>query len=289
MIRRQAQALLDAIGMDHRIHCRYHSLRARSGRFTASTPNLQQVNRAGGIRAAFYAPPGRVLVILDFSQIELRIAAVLAGDKVMLEAFQRGEDLHILTASRVLGRPSGEVTKNDRQTAKAINFGLVYGQRGAGLCTYARTNYGVTLTLEQAEELRARFFTTYKGLAQWHRTAWLRAPFVLESRTLLGRRRLARSDDTDWGRWQLLINHSVQGTGADGLKRSLVRLFSELPPDARLIACVHDEVILEADRGDAPQVEVWAANVMVEEMSKLLPGIPVRVEHTICESWNQKQ
>jgi DNA polymerase I-like protein with 3'-5' exonuclease and polymerase domains len=229
-----------------------------------------------------------MLIILDFSQIELRIAVVLAGDKVMLEAFLRGEDLHILTASRVLRRPSAEVTKNDRQTAKAVNFGLVYGQRGAGLCTYARTNYGVTLTPEQDEELRTRFFNTYAGLAEWHRKAWLRAPFVLESRTLLGRRRLARPDDTDWARWQLLINHSVQGTGADGLKRALVRLFCELPSDTRLIACVHDEVILETSAQRAEQVKHWAKEAMMQEMSRLVAGVPIEVEAKIVQDWGQK-
>jgi DNA polymerase-1 len=285
----RAESILESVQSDGRIYTRYNPLGARSGRFTSSGPNLQQINREGLCRAGFGAPPGRILIVLDYVQIELMAAAFLSQDPEMLSAILAGLDLHRQTASLILGIPLETVTKAHRQTAKAVNFGLLFGQGAAGLVNYARANYGVILSLEEAERFRKRFFSHYTGLKTWHSQAWLRAPFVVEGRTILGRRRLPAPDATDWDRFQLLVNHSVQGTAADALKRSLVRLFAELPPGVKIIGTVHDEVILEADRGDGPEVEAWAANVMVQEMSKLLPGIPARVEHTICESWNQKQ
>jgi DNA polymerase I-like protein with 3'-5' exonuclease and polymerase domains len=114
-------------------------------------------------------------------------------------------------------------------------------------------------------------------------------PFVLEGRTILGRRRLPHPGADDWDRFQLLVNHSVQGTAADGLKQSLVRLFRGLPSGVLIVGTAHDEVILEADRSSAPKIEMWAKRIMVEEMASLLPGMPVEVESTICDNWSQKR
>jgi DNA polymerase-1 len=285
----RAESILSEVRSDGRVYTRYNPLGARSGRFTSSGPNLQQINREGLCRAGFGAPPGRVLIVLDYVQIELMVAAFLSQDPAMLEAIIAGLDLHRQTASLILAIVLEAVIKAHRQTAKAVNFGLLFGQGAAGLINYARANYGVILSLDEAERFRKRFFSHYTGLKAWHSQAWLRAPFAVEGRTILGRRRLPAPDATDWDRFQLLVNHSVQGTAADGLKKSLVRLFTELPFGVKIIGTAHDEVILEADCEDAPEVEAWAANVMETEMAKLLPGIPVKVEHTICESWNQKQ
>jgi DNA polymerase I-like protein with 3'-5' exonuclease and polymerase domains len=100
---------------------------------------------------------------------------------------------------------------------------------------------------------------------------------------------LPAPDATEWDRFQLLVNHSVQGSAAHGLKKSLVRLSLELPSGVLIVGTAHDEVILEADASDAHEVEAWAVRVMVEETGALLPGIPVRVESTICERWSQKK
>jgi DNA polymerase-1 len=285
----RASSILASIRPDGRVYTRYNPLGARSGRFTSSEPNLQQINREGLCRAAFSAPPGRVLIVLDYVQIELMVAAFLSQDSAMLSAIMAGIDLHKQTAALILAIALESVTKAHRQTAKAVNFGLIFGQGAAGLVNYARANYGVTLSLDEAERFRKKFFAHYTGLKAWHSQAWLRAPFVTEGRTILGRRRLPAPDADDWARFQLLVNHPVQGSSADGLKQALVRLFAELPPGVKIIGTAHDEVILEADPDDAPRVENWAANVMVQEMAKLLPGIPVKIEHTICERWSQKQ
>ena len=108
-----------------------------------SRPNLQNIPRAPAYRACFRAPDGRVLVKADFSQIELRIAAEITGDQRMLEAYRRGEDLHAVTAAAVLGKATESVSREDRQLAKALNFGLLYGMGATTLQRYALTNYGV--------------------------------------------------------------------------------------------------------------------------------------------------
>ena len=119
---------------------------SEAGRMSCSEPNMQQIPRDGAYRRCVQAPPGRVLVKADYSQIELRIAAKVSGDKALLEAYQRGEDLHTRTACDVLG--ISEVTKQHRQLAKALNFGLLYGMGARGFRAYAKGQYGVELKEE---------------------------------------------------------------------------------------------------------------------------------------------
>src|SRR5262249_44950623 len=147
-------------------------------------------------------PAGRVLVKADYSQIELRIAAEIAGDRRMLTAYQRDADLHELTAATVLGRANGTVQAADRQAAKALNFGLVYGMGAARLRQHAADGYGLVLTERQAARYRADFFCTYRGLARWH-AEQPREP--IDTRTLAGRRRLGVEAFTE------KLNSPVQG------------------------------------------------------------------------------
>src|SRR5262249_14172506 len=142
---------------------------------------------------------GRVLVKADYSQLQLRIAAKIADDRAMLDAYGRGEDLHTLTAQRLTGKADG--TKADRQLAKAVNFGLLFGMGAKALRAYAKSNYGLDLTEQEAEAYRKAFFVAYPGLKQWHNGAGSRCKRAkgdtLEVRTLAGRRRvLFRSKTT---------------------------------------------------------------------------------------------
>ena len=287
MRRRQATALLEAVSPDDRIHANFNPLGSESGRFSSNGPNLQQISQ-GVMRTAFVAAQGHKLIIADYSQIELRAAAYLAGDEVMLAAFRAGRDLHIQTAAVVLKKKPESVVKNDRQTAKATNFGLLYGQQAPGLKVYARTKYGVIMSDAQAKSIRGKFFSHYQGLNTWHRQAWALAPYTKEGRTVLGRRRLANEDDTNWGRFQLLTNFAVQGSCADGLKLAMVRLARELPPSARMIATVHDELVIEAPEAIAEEITILTAKVMTEEMGALFPGLPIEVEAKIVSNWGEK-
>jgi DNA polymerase I len=174
-----------------------------TGRFSSSEPNMQNITR-GELRTAFVASVGNVLVIADYSQIELRVAAYFSGDKRMIEAFIKGEDLHTKTASLVLGKSEKEITNEDRQLAKALNFGLLYGQSAERLVRYAKTRYGVEMTEKQAAKTRAIFFKHYDGLARWHAKAWdeVECAEVVEGRTILGRRRLINPEASNWDCFQ---------------------------------------------------------------------------------------
>ncbi len=258
-----------------RIHPSWHQIGAESGRMSCSRPNLQQVPRTPEYRACFRAPEGRVLVKVDYSQIELRLAAQIAPEPRMQQAFQRGEDLHTLTAKLVTGR--SEPSKADRQLAKALNFGLLYGMGAESLRTYARASYGLNLTPQEAEELREAFFRAYPGLKAWHR----RQPEgEAEVRTISGRRRVT-------SRYTEKLNTPVQGSGADGLKLALARLYESRheAPGCFPVLAVHDEVVVESPYNRTTAAHAWLTRAMQQGMESILTEVPVGVEAGVYEDW----
>jgi P4 family phage/plasmid primase-like protien len=284
----QAESLLECIEADGRIHGRFEPTGTDTGRFASKSPNLQNIGR-GELRACFTAPEGRRLVVADYSQIELRAAAAIAGEQKMIDAYKRGEDLHKLTASTVLGKPLEAITKQDRQLSKAVNFGLLYGQSAKGLVRYAATSYGVALPEDDALEIRRAFFRTYGSLRQWHGESHVKAEKgVSEVRTILGRRRLIPDSADEWQRFTALVNTPVQGSCADGMKRALVILSTRLPQSANILSTVHDEVIVECAEADAPSVLESTKAAMVEAMAAIIPQVPVEVEGGVCGNWSEK-
>jgi DNA polymerase-1 len=162
-------------GRGGRLYPSYNQARAATGRMSSSRPNGQQVPKRGDgrvFRTLFKTKKGFKLVRVDFSAIEMRVMARLAMDEAMIQAIQNGVDLHKLTASKTSHKPMEEVTKDDRQKAKAVNFGLIYGMSAPTLKDYAYFNYGVRMTLEEAEMVRTEFFNLYKGIARWHLNSW---------------------------------------------------------------------------------------------------------------------
>jgi DNA polymerase-1 len=219
---------------------------------------------------------GRVLVKADYSQIELRIAAQISGDTAMQAAFRAGDDLHTKTARAVLGR---EPTSHDRQLAKALNFGLLYGMGAERLRTYARDDYGATLSDEEAMQFRQRFFQTYSGLRAWHRA---QHDGEVTTYTLTGRPRHGVSQFTE------KLNSPVQGTGADILKRALARLWADRNsvPSAAPVLAVHDEIVCEVDHGEAEACATWLTAHMEAAGAAVLPDVPVVVEAHIIADWS---
>jgi DNA polymerase-1 len=264
-----------------RLYSRWRQLGADTGRMSCSEPNLQNLPRNPAYRRCFTAPPGRLLVKADYAQIELRIAAKIAGEDRMIAAFQQGEDLHTLTASLVLGKSLAEVDKADRQLAKSINFGLLFGMGWSGFRCYAKSNYRLDLTEHQARAYRAAFFTAYPALACWHRH--VRAAHAYETRTLAGRRRLFKVTEPDTFR----LNSPVQGTGADGLKLALALLWERRAhcPGAFPVLAVHDEIVVEADAGQAKSAAGWVKQAMLDAMAPLIEPVPVEVETMIARTW----
>jgi DNA polymerase-1 len=270
-----------------RVHAGWNQCGARTGRMSSSKPNLQNLPRDPAYRRCFMAPPGRLLVKADYSQIELRIAAKISGDATMLEAYRDGLDLHVLTAQRLLDKK--KVTEQDRQLAKSANFGLLYGQGAKGYQRYALQGYGVELTSKQAVKLRDGFFEAYPGLESWHHSicaeTWQqkigRKP--AETRTLTGRRVCVKPDLWHGAR----ASFAVQGTGGDGLKMALALLWErrEQSPGAFPVLAVHDEIVVEAGADQADAVARWLKRAMLDAMAPLIDPVPVEVETKIGKTW----
>jgi DNA polymerase-1 len=264
-----------------RIHADWQQLGSRAGRMSCSKPNLQQVPRDRAYRACFRPAEGRALVKADLSQIELRIAAQIADDARLIAAYAAGDDVHLLTAAEVLGRSNGTVTQEDRQAAKALNFGLLYGAGIATLRSTAKTSYGVELSESEAATFRRRFFDLYRGLKVWHR----RQPGeerAIDTRSLAGRRRRGVTRYTEQ------LNIPVQGSGADGLKAALALLWEtrDRCPSAAPVLVVHDEIVLECDASDVEAARDWLVDCMERGMASFLTRVPVVVEATIERDWS---
>ncbi|WP_339384949.1 bifunctional 3'-5' exonuclease/DNA polymerase [Iningainema tapete] len=260
-----------------RIHAQYRQCGARSGRFSCRSPNLQNIPREKAIRSCFVASPGYKIIKADYSQIELRITAVLSGDRRMIKAYQQGRDLHALTAALITGKSLTSITAEDRRLAKAINFGLIYGMGAAKLQLYAETEYGVMMTLEEAQRFRKRFFQAYSGVAKWHDrircTVYGRG--IREIRTIGGRRRRWANKP----RLSELLNHPVQGTSADITKIAIAKLFKTLgKTGAKLIGTVHDEIILECPEQQVAPVSKILHKCMLQAAAKFLNPLPVLIE-----------
>jgi DNA polymerase I-like protein with 3'-5' exonuclease and polymerase domains len=282
------KGLVKAIGPDGRIHARFNPTGSHAGRFSSSGPNLQNVTR-GALRSCFVpSGPDRCLIVADYSQIELRIAAWYAAEAVMMEAFRAGKDLHRETAANVLGRRSEEITKDDRQLAKACNFGLIYGQGVDGFQRYVRTEYGIKICESEAADLRDKFFERYSGLKRWHSNAWQKAENgIAENCTVFGRRLLAQGDSS-WDLFQLHVNFRVQGSAADVNKLAMVNVVRVLPSDVHLIATVHDELIFDSPHQLAEQYRATIKASMEDSFEALFPDVPIEVEAKICANWADK-
>jgi DNA polymerase-1 len=266
-----------------RIHPDYQQMGATTGRMSCRNPNLQQISRDKIFRSCFIPTPGYYLVVADYSQIELRVAAELSGDRRMIEAYQNDEDLHRLTAALIADKSLDQVKKSERQAAKAVNFGLIYAMGAKGLAEYAYNNYGVQMSLKQAETFRKRYFEAYQGIARWHGAIKRRLP--REMRTMGDRLR----------RWQdepkltELLNTPVQGTAADITKAALAKLPIALKETgARLIGTVHDEILLEAPEGKAEQAAQILQQAMEQAGQRYLKKVPVKAEVAIALNWAEK-
>jgi DNA polymerase I-like protein with 3'-5' exonuclease and polymerase domains len=271
-----------------RIHTNYYPFTG-AGRYASSDPNLQQIPRKKEFRACFRAPPGKKLVVSDYSQIELRIAAELAEDETLMGVYQRGEDAHAQTASLVSNIPLDQVKKEQRQMAKAVNFGLIYGMAAPKLVQYAQANYGVSMSVPEAETFRNRYFEGYAGIKSWHRDIFSdhnkRSGMT---RTVAGRLRYLKPESHNE-----FANTPVQGTGADGLKCSLWLVYERMKKyngAARMIHMVHDEIIVEADEDPdlLKSVQRDLEEGMIEGIQPMLRKVPVVVEGGIGESWAEK-
>lgn len=276
------EGLAEKVDPDGRIRANYSQCKTVTCRTSCSDPNLQQIPKRGDgavFRTFFRAPGGRLLIRADYSQIELRMAAQISRDPVLMAAYENGEDLHAITARKVMGAEPGD--KVARQRAKAGNFGLLYGMGAPGLQTYARNTYGVEMSLDEATEFRNGFFREYKGLRKWHRS---QSNHPVDTRTIAGRRRKNVLSYTE------KLNTPVQGSAADGMKLGLALLFERKGqhPDAFPVLTVHDELVVEGPEESAAETGAWLKKAMVDGMSQILTAVPVDVEVSANQTWKEE-
>lgn len=295
---KRAQFLTGWLSLDQgeRIHSTYHAGRVVTGRLSSSDPNMQQVTRS--LKPAFVPSPGYLLAELDHSQIELRAAAFIARCEPMLQAFRDGEDLHSLIAQRITGRE--QVTKEERQGGKAANFGFLYGQESAGFREYAETNYGVTFTPDEAVAVRQAFFDRWDGMAQWHARVAAQARRTGQVVSPLGRVR--RVPDI----WSTIayeqgaaerkaINSPVQGFASDLMQLGAASIEGTLPgsfpvPEVRVVATVHDSVVIEVPEDNWQQAtgrcmrRMLDVTQVIARMGCIL-DVPLAVEATVGTRW----
>jgi DNA polymerase I-like protein with 3'-5' exonuclease and polymerase domains len=253
------------------LHPDFQLGQTRSGRICASGPNTQNPPRLACFRELFIPAPGKVFIGADYSQIELRVAALLSQDTVMLNAYRKGRDLHTLTAAAVAGVAEGAVTKAQRTAAKAINFGNLYGQGPAGLARTAKLDYGAEMTTQEAEAALNAFHTQYYRLSAWKRQQMGMARQFRKVHTRLG---LIRDFDAQ-GEGYLngeACNIPIQGSAAEVLICTLKRLPAALKGlDARLYHNIHDELILESSTGDADKAADKLKQTMIEGFLEVFP------------------
>ena len=268
-----------------RLHADFRQIGAPTGRFACTNPNIQQVPHAVEYRRCFSGhPEGRKLVIADYSQIELRILAEFSGDQGFIDAFRSGADLHRVTASQVFNTSLDQVTKEQRDFAKRLNFGVVYG---IGAQRFALMT---GLTVPEAENVLRRYFGTYRQLDGYLREAASRAVTDRQARTASGRLVRFRYDEND--RQQISMtqrngkNTPIQGTSADILKRALRLLRDELTrSDAQIVNIIHDEIVVETNAGDAHEIAQTVERVMCAAGEEYLKTVPVKVETEIADEW----
>lgn len=289
--RQMAETLLKNYSADGFIRASYMQLGADTGRMSCISPNLQQVPRDPRFRAAVQAPAGWKLVVADYGQMELRLAAAEAQDDLMTQVFQQGEDLHTMTAVQIYGVEPDEVTKEQRQIAKSANFGLLYGSGAKGLRNYAAAT-GIQMDLDEAAEVRQKFHAAYKGISKWQRKNATAADAAKDNPSIRIRiSGLRRFLPGEHNKLTTRCNTPIQGAGAAVLKLTLGKLWPLLHADGedvvRLAGVVHDEIILLVREEHA---DIWALQlqtVMEEAEVRWLGEIPPLAEAKVGDSWQE--
>ena len=251
-----------------RIHTSYHQAVAATGRLSSTDPNLQNIpirtEEGRRIRQAFVAPKGHVLLAADYSQIELRIMAHLSADKGLLGAFEKEQDVHRATAAEVFEMALDDVTDDQRRSAKAINFGLMYGMSAFGLAKQLGISRG------EAQEYTDLYFDRYPGVKQYMEDIRLTASEKGYVETVFGRRLYlpeinARNAQRRQYAERSAINAPMQGTAADIIKRAMISVHAWLQeerPGARMIMQVHDELVFEVEDGKVDAVTATVTELM---------------------------
>ena len=281
-------ALPDYIAEDGRVHSRLNLTATSTGRLSSSEPNLQNIpvrtELGRKVRQAFTVGKGNTLISLDYSQFELRLAAILSKDEAMIEAFNSDIDIHSLTASQVFQVPIEKVTKDMRYSAKTVNFGILYGQGSHGLAEQTGMTYA------EARKFIDAYFEQRQALSNYIKHIRTMAKDQGYVETLFGRRRptpdvLSANFIVREGAYRQAVNMPIQGTEADLMKIAMIKLDKALDEDCQQIMQVHDSILIECPIVRTKEISALAKGIM-ENVSPNL-GIKLRVEVTSGQRWDQ--
>ncbi|MEO2532706.1 DNA polymerase I [Collinsella aerofaciens] len=274
---------LDTLGPlrrgDGRVHTTYNQTITATGRLSSSDPNLQNIPTRSElgrtVKTAFSAGEGSVFLAVDYSQIELRLLAHLSGDEHLVRAFNEGEDFHAETAARVFGVPVSEVTPDLRSRAKAVNFGIVYGQQAYGLSQLLH------ISMAEARDMIDRYYEAYPGVRMFLDNVVARAKQTGYAETMYGRRRhipelMAKNPQLRGFGERTAMNHPMQGTAADIIKIAMVRVSRRLEEEgfaAHMILQVHDELDFECPIDEVERLTTMVRDVMEHVVDLHVPLI----------------
>jgi len=274
---------------DGRVHTNYNQSITATGRLSSNEPNLQNIptrtELGKKIRTAFVARPGTKLLSLDYSQIELRLVAHMSGDKKMLQAFKSGEDIHTATAAAIAGVKLSEVTSAMRREAKAINFGIIYGQGAHGLSEGAGISYA------QAREFIDKYFSVYSGIKKYIEDSLTKAKEDSYVETLCGRRRYLPEINSSMvmvkkSAERMAINMPLQGTAADIIKLAMIKIDEMIDDknDIKMLLQVHDELIFEIDEN---KIDLYMPKLKAIMENVLDLKVPIVVDSGIAANWGE--
>lgn len=273
-----------------RIHTSYHQAAVVTGRLSSSDPNLQNIptrtQEGRKIRQAFIAPAGYQIMAADYSQIELRIMAHLSQDKGLLDAFAQGLDIHRATAAEVLNIPLHQVNREQRRSAKAVNFGLIYGMSAFGLARQ------LGISREEAKDYIERYFSRYPGVKDYMQRTRQLAHEQAYVTTLFGRRlQLAHINSSDAlqrrASERAAINAPLQGSAADIIKKAMIRIDNALSQHhlkAHMIMQVHDELVFEVADSDLNKTQQLIEHLMVNTTQL---SVPLTVDIQVGPNWDK--
>jgi DNA polymerase-1 len=266
---------------DGRVRASFAPLAAPTGRMSCSEPNLLGLPKLAEVRRCIEPIPGCMFVCADYAAIELRVLAQVTEDKNLLAVFRSNGDPHRATAASLLNKAEDEITKEERQRAKAVNFGFAFGMGVATFVEYAHADYGVVFSFAEARSFRDAYLQAYPGIAAWQKRMGRESPLSIRT----GSGRLRRFPSHDEG-YCARLNTPIQGTAADGMKKAMVLLGQRLPRlEARLILVVHDEVVVEAPVEVAEEVRSVVVTAMKEGMEEFVKSVPIAVEASIRRTW----
>ncbi len=272
-----------------RIHTTFHQLGTATGRMSSSNPNLQNIPVQGTwgkrIREGFIAEQGWQFLSLDYSQTELRIASHLSHDPILEKAFLDGEDIHSVTASAVFGTPLDNVTKEMRNRAKALNFGILYGMGAQGFATSAN------IPLEEAQDFISSYFARFPRIASFMEECKAFARTCGYAETLYKRKRylpdiISLTPQLRAAAERMAINHPIQGTNADLMKMAMVEIYDTIihkDPSCRLLLQIHDELLFECEEDRVKELLPRAKDHM--EHAGKSKGIFLKVDANVGRSW----